>query len=50
MIGAEIEVTVRAITDMRVRIGVEAPRSVPVVRDELYLESQRDHVAQAEAE
>jgi carbon storage regulator len=42
MIGDEIEVFVLAITDRKVRIGIKAPRSVPVVRDELYVEPERD--------
>ena len=40
MIGDDIEVTVLAITRDKVRIGIEAPRSVPVLRTEVYLEKQ----------
>jgi carbon storage regulator len=46
MIGDDIEVSVLAIMGEKVRIGIEAPRSVPVYRKEVYVEIQRD----AEAE
>ncbi|MEA2481902.1 MAG: carbon storage regulator [Thermoleophilaceae bacterium] len=42
MIGDEIEVSVLAIMGEKVRIGIEAPRSIPVFRKEVYLEIQRD--------
>jgi carbon storage regulator len=42
MIGDEIEVSVLAIMGEKVRIGIEAPRSVPVFRKEVYLEIQRE--------
>ena len=38
MIGDEIEVSVLAIMGEKVRIGIEAPRSIPVFRKEVYLE------------
>ena len=41
MIGDDIEVSVLAIMGEKVRIGIEAPRSVPVFRKEVYLEIQR---------
>ena len=40
MIGDEIEVTVLAIMGEKVRIGIEAPRAVPVFRKEVYEEIQ----------
>ena len=40
MIGDDIEVSVLAIMGEKVRIGIEAPRSVPVFRKEVYLEIQ----------
>jgi carbon storage regulator len=40
MIGDDIEVSVLAITGDKVRIGIEAPRSVPVLRKEVYLEKE----------
>jgi carbon storage regulator len=42
MIGDEIEVSVLAIMGEKVRIGIEAPRSVPVFRKEVYLEIRSD--------
>jgi carbon storage regulator len=42
MIGDDIEVSVLAITGEKVRIGIEAPRSVPVFRKEVYVEIQED--------
>jgi carbon storage regulator len=50
MIGDEIEVTVLAIMGEKVRIGIQAPRSVPVFRKEVYLEIQqeRDQAGTAE--
>jgi len=42
MIGDEIEVSVLAIMGEKVRIGIEAPRAVPVFRKEVYVEIQQD--------
>ena len=42
MIGDEIEVSVLTIMGEKVRIGIEAPRSVPVFRKEVYLEIRQD--------
>jgi carbon storage regulator len=42
MIGDEIEVSVLSIMGEKVRIGIEAPRSVPVFRKEVYVEIQED--------
>ena len=42
MIGDDIEVSVLAIMGEKVRIGIDAPRSVPVFRKEVYLEIQQD--------
>jgi carbon storage regulator len=42
MIGDEIEVSVLAIMGEKVRIGIEAPREVPVFREEVYVQIQRD--------
>ena len=44
MIGDEIEISVLAIMGEKVRIGIEAPRSIPVFRKEVYLEIQQDRV------
>lgn len=45
MIGDEIEISVLAIMGEKVRIGIQAPRSVPVFRKEVYLEIQHDETA-----
>ena len=50
MIGDEIEVSVLAIMGEKVRIGIEAPRSVPVFRKEVYLEIQEERGAAGAAE
>jgi len=42
MIGDEIEVSVLAVMGEKVRIGIEAPRSVPVFRKEVYVEIQQE--------
>jgi carbon storage regulator len=41
MIGDDIEVSVLAVMGEKVRIGIEAPRSVPVFRKEVYIEIQQ---------
>jgi carbon storage regulator len=40
MIGDDIEITVLSIMGEKVRIGITAPRDVPVFRREVYLEIQ----------
>ena len=40
MIGDDIEISVLAVMGEKVRIGIEAPRSVPVFRREVYVEIQ----------
>ena len=40
MIGDDIEITVLAVMGEKVRIGIEAPRSVPFFRREVYVEIQ----------
>jgi carbon storage regulator len=46
MIGDDIEVSVLAIMGEKVRIGIDAPRSVPVFRKEVYIEIQQDRGAE----
>ena len=50
MIGDDIEVSVLAIMGEKVRIGIEAPRSVPVFRKEVYVEIQQDREGGANKE
>ena len=47
MIGDDIEVSVLAIMGEKVRIGIQAPRDVPVFRKEVYLEIQDEQPAEA---
>ena len=42
MIGDDIEISVLAVMGEKVRIGIEAPRSVPVFRREVYVEIHED--------
>ena len=48
MIGDDIEVSVLAIMGEKVRIGIQAPRDVPVFRKEVYLEIQQERVRSSE--
>jgi carbon storage regulator len=43
MIGDEIEISVLSVVGDKVRLGIQAPRSVPVYRREVYLEIQREN-------
>jgi carbon storage regulator len=45
MIGDDIEVSVLAIMGEKVRIGIQAPRDIPVFRKEVYLEIQQERIA-----
>jgi carbon storage regulator len=42
MIGDDIEVSVLSIMGEKVRIGIQAPRDIPVFRREVYLEIQQE--------
>ena len=50
MIGDDIEVSVLSIMGEKVRIGIQAPREVPVFRKEVYLEIQQERAAEAAAQ
>ena len=50
MIGDEIEISVLAIMGEKVRIGIDAPRAIPVFRKEVYLEIKNDEGGPADAE
>jgi carbon storage regulator len=45
MIGDDIEVSVLAIMGEKLRIGIQAPREIPVFRKEVYLEIQQERLA-----
>ena len=42
MIGDDIEISVLAIMGEKVRIGIQAPRSVPIFRRDVYVEIHED--------
>ena len=43
-IGDDIEVTVLSVAGEKVRLGIQAPRDVPVFRKEIYLEIQQQRL------
>jgi len=47
MIGDDIEVSVLSVMGEKVRIGIQAPQSIPVFRKEIYLEIHREAAAAA---
>lgn len=49
MIGDGIEVSVLSIVGEKVRLGIQAPRDVPVFRKEVFLEIQAQNVEAAGA-
>jgi carbon storage regulator len=49
MIGDDIEVSVLAIIGEKVRIGIQAPRDIPVFRKEVYLEIQAERLNESES-
>jgi carbon storage regulator len=42
MIGDEIEISVLSVVGDKVRLGISAPRTVPVYRREVYVAIQRE--------
>jgi carbon storage regulator len=44
MIGDDIEVHVLAVSGEKVRLGIDAPRDIPVFRKEVYLEIQQERL------
>jgi carbon storage regulator len=42
MIGDDIEVSVLSVMGEKVRVGIQAPRDIPVFRKEVYLEIQQE--------
>ena len=47
MIGDDIEVSVLSVMGEKVRIGISAPRDIPVFRKEVYLEIQQDRATES---
>jgi carbon storage regulator len=45
MIGDDIELFVLSTTGEKVRIGIQAPRDIPIFRKEIYLEIRQQHLA-----
>jgi carbon storage regulator len=45
MIGDDIEISVLSIMGEKVRIGIDAPRDIPVFRKEVYLEIQQEQAS-----
>ena len=41
MIGDEIVITIVDVKGPQIRVGIEAPKSIPVHREEVYLRIQR---------
>lgn len=50
MIGDNIEVSVLSIAGEKVRIGIQAPRDVPIFRKEVFLEIQQENAEGAREE
>jgi carbon storage regulator len=44
LIGEDIEITIAAIDGKKVRLGISAPRWVPIVRKEIYQTNRRKAV------
>ena len=49
MIGDDIEVSVLSVMGEKVRLGIQAPRDIPVFRKEVYLEIQQERGADGTA-
>ena len=50
MIGDDVEVTVLAVSRDKIRLGITAPRDVPVFRKEVYLSIKGDGAAEGASE
>lgn len=48
MIGNDIEITILEVKGDQVKIGISAPKSVPIYRKELYLQIQESNKEAAE--
>ncbi|MGI9020305.1 MAG: carbon storage regulator CsrA [Solirubrobacterales bacterium] len=50
MIGDDVEVTVLAVSRDKIRLGITAPRDVPVFRKEVYLSIQGEAGAESDGD
>ena len=48
VIGNDIEVTILEVKGDQVKIGISAPKSIPIYRAELYLQIQESNIEAAE--
>jgi carbon storage regulator len=49
MLGDDTVIEILEVRGQTVRIGIDAPRSIPVYREEIWLEVKRENQAAAEA-
>jgi carbon storage regulator len=49
IVGDNVVIEVLEVSGQHVRIGIDAPRSIPVYREELWLEVKRENEAAADA-
>ena len=49
MLGDDTVIEVLEVRGQTVRLGIDAPRSIPVYREEIWLEVKRENQAAAEA-
>lgn len=50
MIGSDIEITLLEIKGDQVKIGINAPKSVPIYRKEIYMQIQDENKKASECE
>ena len=50
MIGSDIEITLLEIKGDQVKIGINAPKSVPIYRKEIYMQIQYENKKASEGE
>lgn len=50
MIADDVEISVLSIVGDKVRIGIEAPKSIPIFRKEVYLQIQRERAGEQAAQ